>query len=270
MKPQELSKKLNPLGENMNLSGAFKKLTNTKHEASFENLGDWLNNNTSKPKKMKTFYKIAASFLFTAFVLIACSIPVQNEEAIGYMIKGVTTNSESELVENMKKAKGTFGNQIVMSFKVTEEIGQEPTNYGEVILLLPNADEAEARSKMDKLSATFNFVTIDLLPIEETVKKPLYEAALSKININFDSDLSDEIILERFNEVLHEKSNVSGQAEISIDENGNKVVEILITEQLDKNRLNQIDPTSIKSIRITKDADGKKVVDIDIKEEVKN
>ena len=273
MRPQKLSKKLNPLGEIMNLSEAFNQLKNKKHDSSFENLGEWVNQNTSKPKKMKTFYKIAASFVLTAFVLIACSIPVQQEEEIGFMIKGISSNPESELMENMTKAKGSFGNQVVMSYLVTEENGEAPTHKGEVILLLPNADEVEARLKMEQLNSTFNFDTIDLMPIEEEVEKPLYEAALSKININFGAEIPEEVIVERFNKMLQEKSNVSGKASLTKDENGNKVVEIVMEERIDGNTkdvLNQINPNSIKSIKITKDAEGKKIIEMDVEEKIEN
>jgi hypothetical protein len=274
MKPQELSKKLNPLGEIMDLPDAFNQLKNTKHDSSFENLGDWLNQNTSKPKKMKTFYKIAASLTFATMVLIACTVPVQHEEEIGYMIKGISTAPEGTLVESMKKAKVTFGKQIVMSYMINEIDGQDPIHQGEIVLLLPDADEVEARSKMEKLNATFKFDTIDLLPIEEVVEKPLYESALSQVNINFGKGLSEEVIIERFNKVLHENSNVAGKATLNTDEEGNKVVEIIIEESemngKIKGALNELDPKTIKSITISEDENGNKVIDMDIKEEVKN
>jgi len=270
MKPLKSSKKLNPLGEIMNLPDAFNKYKNTKHDSSFENLGDWLNQNTSKPKKMKTLYKIAASFVLTALVFIACTVPVQHEEEIGYMIKGVSSAPKTTLDENMKSAKVTFGNQIVMSYLINEGGGEKDVNHAEVVLILPDADESEARSKMEKLNSTFNFDTIDLMSIEESVEKPLYEAALSKININFGDEITEEVIVERFNKMLHDKSNVKGKASITKDINGNKVVEIIMEERrIDDNTedaLNTIDPNSIKSIKISKDKNGDKVIDIDLKE----
>lgn len=273
MRPQKLSKKLNPLGEIMNLPEAFNQLKNKKHDSSFENLGEWVNQNTSKPKKMKTFYKIAASFVLTAFVLIACSIPVQHEEEIGFMIKGISSNPESELIENMKKAKESFGNQVGMSFSVIHIDGESSKSSGEIILLLPHADENEARTKMQKLDALFGFETIDLHPIEENVEEPLYKAALSKINIKFGDSLSDEVIVEQFNKALHENTSLSGNAEFKKDKNGNKVFELVITEESLKesgNLLNGIDPNSIKSIKITKDAEGKKIIEMDVDEVIEN
>lgn len=271
MKPLKLSKKLNPLGEIMNLPDAFKKIKNTKHDSSFENMGDWLVNNNSKPKKMKSLYKIAASLIFATMILIACTVPVQHEEEIGYMIKGVSSISESTLVENMKRAKATFGSQLVMSYMVTDKNGEAPVHHGEIVLLLPDADEVEAKLKMEELDNLFSFDTIDLLPIEEKVEKPLYEVALSKININFGPEISEEVILERFNKTLNEKSNISGKASITKDENGNKVVEIIMEEgginKDMKGALDELDPSMIKSIKISKDANGNRVIDMDIKEE---
>lgn len=274
MKPQKLSTKSNPSGEHMNLQEAFNQLKKEEHTASFENLGTWLDQNSKKPNTMKNIYKIAASFIFATMILIACTVPVQHEEEIGYMIKGIATNGSNSLVENIKNAKSIFGKQVLVSFVATEETGKESVNKAEIILMLPNADISEAKSKMDKLSAIFNFDTIDLLPIEEEREVPLYEAALSQININFGKALSEEVIIERFNKVLHENSNVSGKAELSTDEYGNKVVEIIIEEYESndkiKGALNGINPNTIKSIKIIKEADGNKIINMEIEEEIEN
>jgi hypothetical protein len=261
----------------MNLPDAFDQIKKTKHDSSFESLNGWLDQNTSKPKKMKTFYKIAASFVLTAFVLIACSLPVQHEEEIGFMIKGISSNSEASLIENMKNAKSEFGKQVVMNFiviegfSVSEGKGKEPRQEAEVILMLPNANVEEANAKMDRLNSIFNFDQMNLMPIEEEVEVPLYQAALSQVNLNFGKSISEEVLIERFNKVLHENSTVPGKAKLNTDAEGNKYVEIIIEDAQStleiKNALNNIGADKIRSVKISKDKDGNKVIDLDIKED---
>jgi hypothetical protein len=269
--------KLNPLGEIMNLPDAFDQIKKTKHDSSFEDLGEWLDQNTSKPKKMKTFYKYAASLIFAAMILIACTVPVQHEEEIGFMIKGISSNNESSLTENLKSAKSIFGKQVVMSFIIIEGFiankgdGKESSQEAEVVLMLPKADLEEANTKMDRLNSIFNFDQVDLMPIEKEVEVPLYQAALSQVNLNFGKAISEEVLIERFNKVLHENSNVAGNAELTTDEDGNKVVEIIIEERSSnskiKGALHELDPSTIKSISVSKDKNGNNVIDLDIIEQ---
>lgn len=277
MRPQESSKKLNPLGDIMNLPDAFDQLKNTKHNSSFENLGDWLENNNSKPGKMKSLYKVAASLIFTTLILIACTVPVQHEEEIGFMIKGVSSNTGASMIENMKNAKSVFGRQVVMNyividgFKVGESKVKESTRKAEIILMLPNADAEEASAKKDQLNSIFSFDQVHVIPIEEEVEVPLYVAALSQVNLNFGKSLSEEVIVERFNKTLQENSNVAGKVELTTDKDGNKVVAIVIEDASSnleiKGVLNEINVNSIQSISVSKDKSGKKVIDINMKEE---
>lgn len=276
MKPKKLSKKLNLLGDVMNLNDAFKSLKNTTHDSSFEQLDDWLQNTKPKSNTMKPIYKIAASIIITAMVLIACSIPVEQNEEIGFMIKGKSSfniqemKSKNAFKESFDNAKGKFGDQIVFGISVEQKNDLPPITTSEVVLLLPDANMGEADKKLNELNAIFNFDEIDILPIQQEREVPLYEAALSKFNIKMGNGISDEELVKKMNNVLHENSNISGKAEISTDENGNKIVEIVIEEvgaSNTKNMLNTIDPNTIKSITIKKNEnDDNKTIDIEIDE----
>ncbi len=238
MKPQRLSKKLNPLGEIMNLPEAFDQLKKKKHDTSFENLGDWLDQNTSKPRKMKTLYKIAASLTLTALIFIACSIPVQQEEEIGYMIKGyleteVTVDLKAQLADAAAVKLTQLNASAVLHEEKEIEIANEPTNsfthsMAEVVLILPDANIEAAKEKKNMMASKFDFHSIEVLPIEETVERPLYEAALHTLDIKVGKELSDEQVVERINSFLHENSSSQGKAKISVDENGNRFVEIAV------------------------------------------
>lgn len=238
MKPQRLSKKLNPLGEIMNLPEAFDQLKKNKHNTSFENLGDWLDQNTSKPRKMKTLYKIAASLTLTALIFIACSIPVQQEEEIGYMIKGyleteVTVDLKAQLADAAAVKLTQLNASAVLHEEKEIEIANKSTNsfthsMAEVVLILPDANIEVAKDKKNMMASKFDFHSIEVLPIEETVERPLYKAALHTLDIKVGKELTDEQVVERINTFLHENSNSQGKAKISVDENGNRFVEIAV------------------------------------------
>lgn len=278
MKQKKLSKKLNPQGDDMNLPEAFNKIKKTKHDSSFEQLEDWLKNTNSKSTNMKTIYKVAATFIITAMVLIACSIPVEQNQEIGFMIKGKrsfeisNTKSKNAFKESFDVAKGKFGDQIVFGISVEQNNDSPPITTSEVVLLLPDANMDEVDLKLKELNTFFNFDDIDVLPIQQEREVPFYEAALSKFNIKMGVGISDEELVRKMNNVLHENSNISGKAEITTDENGNKIVEIIIEEvgnEGSNDMLNTIDPESIKTITIKKQGNDK-VVDIEIIETVEN
>lgn len=68
----------------MNESNAFNTYKKHDHSESLKKLGPWLDQQSQKPNDMRQFYKIAASFLIAALVLVACTVPVEQEEEIGY------------------------------------------------------------------------------------------------------------------------------------------------------------------------------------------
>ncbi|MEP1306961.1 MAG: hypothetical protein ABJK11_17870 [Balneola sp.] len=268
MKPLKSSKKLNPLGENMNLPDAFNQLKNTKHDSSFENLGEWLGQNTSKPKKMKSLYKIAASLTLTALIFIACSIPVQQEEEIGYMIKGyIETEITVDLRTQLADAAAVKLTQLNANTVLHEEeqeieiVDQAENNFtqsmAEIVLILPDADINLANEKKNSMAAKFDFHSIEVLPIEETVERPFYEAALHNLDIKVGKELSEEQVVERINTFLHENSSSNGRAKISLDEQGNRFVEIAVDLSGDNHQVkrtverlyNELVPNHAKEMR---------------------
>jgi len=237
MKPLKLSKKLNPLGEIMNLPEAFGQLKNTKHNSSFENLGDWLENNNSKPRKMKSLYKIAASLIFTTLILIACTVPVQHEEEIGYMIKGFAPEIESKTKSNFDlrfEEAGLDPSQVSISQVLIEheQTGEaKGDKLTEVVMVLPKADFRIAEEKKSALASIFDFQSLEILPIEETVERTVFESALHTFDLKVKKEISEDEIAIRINRFLHENSErMHGDAKIRTDEEGNRYVEISLID----------------------------------------
>ncbi|MFY0696912.1 MAG: hypothetical protein JXR11_03590 [Balneola sp.] len=240
MKPLKLSKKLNPLGDIMNLPEAFDQLKNTKHNSSFENLGDWLENNNAKPRKMKSLYKVAASLIFTTLILIACTVPVQHEEEIGYMIKGLAPGIESKTKSNIAsrfEEEGLDISQVSISQVLIEHEQTGETNgdkLTEVVMVLPKADFRVAEQKKSALANVFNFQSLEILPIEETVERTVFESALHTFDLKVKEEISEEEIAIRINRFIHENSErMHGDAKIKTDKEGNRIVEISLIDATD-------------------------------------
>ncbi len=224
----------------MNLPEAFDQLKKTKHNSSFENLGEWLENNNAKPRKMKSLYKIAASLIFTTLILIACTVPVQHEEEIGYMIKGFAPGIES-------KSKSNFGlrfeeagldlSQVSISQVLIEHEQTGETNgdkLTEVVMVLPKADRGVAEEKKRALASIFNFQSLEILPIEETVERTVFESALHTFDLKVKKEISEEEITIRINRFIHENSErMHGDAKIKTDKEGNRIVEISLIDATD-------------------------------------
>ncbi len=231
MKPQKLSTKSNPLGDIMNLQEALNQLKKQKHDTSYDVLGEWLDHNTQKPKTMKNIYKVAASFILATMILIACTVPVEQEEEIGYMIKGIASIEADNLKAKVASIPGLDSPQLKIHdliFEQEEKGEQSTSNYSEVIMVLPEANYQEALDKKAALKGAYNFQSLEILPIEETVEMPLYEAALNKFDIKLRKDIPDSVVARRIDQFIHENSSVDGTSKVFTDENGVRYVELVI------------------------------------------
>tara|TARA_R110000868_G_scaffold306734_3_gene568129 strand:+ start:61242 stop:62060 length:819 start_codon:yes stop_codon:yes gene_type:complete len=211
----------------MNLPEAFNQLKKEEHEVSFENLGEWLDQNHKKPKTMKNIYKIAASFVLATMILIACTVPVQQEEEIGYMIKGMASPDAMNLKFKFATIPELDPSQISVHRVLHEEVGKDNAQeFTEVVMVLPEANYKVAEAKKAALSGVFEFRSIEIFPIEETVKRTLIESALHKLEFKVNDKISDAKVAARINTFLHENSNAKGNAQVKVGADGIKYVEI--------------------------------------------
>ena len=235
MKPLKLSTKSNLTGEDMKQSKAFENLKKHDHSASLDGLGDWLDQNSKQPNTMKNIYKVAASFIFATLILIACTVPVEQEEEIGYMIKGIADTESVNLKSKLAEIPGLKISQLNIHDVIFEQerAGEESASrLSELIMVLPEANYDAAVDNKSKLMAAFDFRSIEILPIEDTFERPLYEVALNKFDIKLRPDISDSEIAEKIDLFLHENSSIEGKSNVFTDENGVRHVEIVIEEAL--------------------------------------
>ena len=245
MKPYESSKKLNPLGDIMNLSEALNQLKKHEHNNSFNELGEWLDHNSKKPKKMKTIYKVAASFTIMALLFVACSIPVEQEEEIGYMIKGKTESISKSLESEMEKeysfsSVGINPGQLNVTKVIQEEPGKEPKVYNEYIMVLPEANLQAAIDKKAALESIIDFSSLEILPIEDKVRRSFFETAIHKMDLQIVEEEVEDVIVEervvsKINAFIHENSEANANARLDRDEKGNRIAIIEVVEEVAPN-----------------------------------
>ena len=220
----------------MNLNDSFQKLKETDHSSSFEQVEGWLGSNKKTNTKFP-IYKVAASFILLCFITIACSVPVSHDEEIGYMIKGLTpaleipTGTSSKVYFQQQFTKADIDmRQVSMNRVLHEEIGQESVEILEVVMALPEANRTLAEKKMASLRKVFDFESVEILPIEETVERTLFESALKTFDIQVKKGMDNAQVAARINTFLHENSAFGGEAEIKVDEKGNRYVEIEVVD----------------------------------------
>ncbi len=224
----------------MNVSDAFNSLKNQDHSASFEGLGPWLDQKSKRPKPMKNFYKVAASLVATALILVACTMPVQHEEEIGYMIRGLTTESPEVGKGKIANLSGFDLSELQFIPVIHETIHEdgslsEPQEMSEVVLVLPESNHDMAIQKVEALTAAINFSQINIMPIEDTVERTFFESALHKtFDIKIDPDLTEEEIQAKINVFLHENSSTTQSIEVKKGADGNRYA-VFVFENTDGN-----------------------------------
>ena len=195
-----------------------KQLNNYKETDYSDSLPDtlaWLGKQDSNGNKDGfSIYKIAASLLILSLGVIACSLPVDQTEELGYTIKGTSIMS----VSTETKELSAFMNQIRqireenparINYSILDKDTEHARAQIEVVMILPEATLEEAKAEEARLSSLADFTSIEILPIEGSVKRPLYAAALDKFEI-VEEEVSTEEVAKGINTWIYRN-----QAEIS-------------------------------------------------------
>lgn len=220
----------------MNLQEAFNQLKKQKHDVSFDGLGEWLDQNTQKPKTMKNIYKIAASFIFATMILIACTVPVQQEEEVGYMIKGIASSESVDLKSKLSQIPDLDPSLISVHQILHEQMGNEKIEeLSEIMMVLAEANYEEAKKMSQTLGGIFDFRTIDILPIEEKVDRTIYQSVLRSFDVKVDDGITEDKLVARINSFIHEHSSEVSEAKIKEDKDGNRYVAFSINSGTEAN-----------------------------------
>jgi len=165
--------------------------------------------------------KLAYTFLILAFVVAACNYPVTQHETIGDVLSWEipADNSDAvnqiEAIELLKTGdytsdkRGVNGKAILYYNLVLKDISPEKI--------------AEFKSQLQNIAGVTN---INSVPINETVTRPVYSAALNeifKININA-TNKSDEELRKEITEQLKKAGIENMQIDFEKDSKGNRRV----------------------------------------------
>lgn len=164
----------------MNLPDALHRLKNADHSDSFRQLEPWLNQHSPRKRRSPVF-KVAASFITLALIIVACSLPVDHTREAGYMISGKATLAGDMIsYEEALTKRGIDINEIGMSQMFLQKGNQPAQRLATIKWILPESSHEEAEEQARYLEEVFDVEYLDVIPITDTVREPLYATLLDK------------------------------------------------------------------------------------------
>lgn len=238
-------KRTNNSGEFNKPDTMFDVLRNENTESSFSDIEKWLRNinsqksfNKSSNHERKFFnmkspkIKFAYAFLILAFVVAACNYPVTQQEPVADVIKWTVDQKDTKTIDNLNKLEWT------KSANVSVKNANNGNSIAEYSLVVSKEDHVNTQKYMDQLKSIEGIITINLVPLNEEVTRPIYSLALNeifRIDINA-TNMSDEELKSQITSQL-EQNGVSG-VQISFEKNadGRRVSRIFIPESAIKDK----------------------------------
>jgi hypothetical protein len=264
----------------------IKRLKEKKYGGSFERTSEWLAESQNKLKnkqnlrrtfKMKQYFlrhKLQfAIIIFFAFLVAACNYPVSQNDTVGYVLSWTAPTSNTSVAESLNKLEWYKNSNITSSVKKIN--GTEITEYK---LLVQSFDDKLVMNYKNDLEKINQLTSLKIIPINESVKRPVYSAALHsffKIDIN-STKMSDEQVQSEIKRQLNE----AGYSGIDVSykyENGRKKLELKLSENsnatdnktlevnVDNNNGNQV----VKLKTMKSDVNLSKMTDDEIRTHIK-
>lgn len=227
--------------EESKLNKYFDKIREENYNDTFADTGNWLysinniktsKNSERKFSRMKNYFKshklnLAYSFLILAFLVAACNYPVTQEETIADVITWTVSKENTDAVSKIDNLhwvkKGNY------NFNESNINGKSILEYS---VVLSDNELKNVKEYQKQLESIPGILTVNVTPLNETVKRPAYSAALHeifKVDINAtnmtDKELEQEII-KQLNNAGVEVSTV----DFNKSSEGNRIVKINLTE----------------------------------------
>lgn len=266
----------------------IKKLNERKYDDSFMRTSDWLissrqtllNKNKRSKSKMKDYilrHKLQFAVILLAAILIAaCNMPVTQNETVGYALSWTAPSSSGKTVSESLNKLEWYKNSSV-SAETKNINGQEITEYK---LIVQSNDDKLVTGYKNDLEKIKELTSIKILPLNESVKRPVYSAALHsffKIDINSDK-MTDEQVQAEITRQLEQAGFTNMSVSYKPDEKGRKKLEIKLKEgalqegnrRLEVNVDNKNGKEVIKMKTGQPDVDLSKMTDAEIRTYIKN
>lgn len=200
MKPIKWWPRLGKPSNNIDLDRYFSTLKNVDYEDSFTDINNWLvrmnqskdiNYIKERTLKQRTHqminyfgtHRVRFAVVIVALVVgfIACTMPIEQEKTIGYLLSGEIDKKNKEAMISINSF--TWVDPTKLSVAIHEHKGnlktiEEKTKFA---IVLPDAEREQAERWKRDLESLDGAKAISLKLIEESVKRPAYEAALGNI-----------------------------------------------------------------------------------------
>jgi hypothetical protein len=227
--------------EESNLKKYFDKIREENYDDTFNETGVWLNSinkiQTTKNSergfvKMKDYFKshklkLAYSFLILAFLVAACNYPVTQEETIADVITWTVEKENSDAVNNIQNLSWVKNGNF--NFNETDNNGESILEYSAVI---SGKDVNNVKDYQKQLESIPGILTVNVTSLNETVKRPVYSAALHeifKIDINA-TNMSDKELEQEITNQLEKAGVEVTTVDFNKTEDGHRILKINLTE----------------------------------------
>lgn len=168
-------------------------------------------------------FKLAYTFLILAFVVAACNYPVTQQESAGDVLKWTVSKDNTEAIKQIENFDW---------FKNGEYNVNDDNNYLSYSLVIPKENHENAAA-YEKQLETIGVTTVNLIPLNETVKRPVYSALLNdlfKIDINA-SNMSDTELSKEIDAQLKNAGIENATVDFEKNKDGHRMVKLNIPEQ---------------------------------------
>lgn len=215
MKLSNLSQSSSMNNNNTNENEKYwKELKKENHDNTFFKVETWVNNlnsekshnfkinkiQESKIQIMKNFFalnkfKVVYSVLILAVIFAACTMPVTQNETLGHALSWKVPKNNTDAISKINSMP--WVDKSKLSVQEQNDGDKSYLNYSQVF---DSKSDAELQSYMKQLQDLNGIASVQLLPLNQTTKVPLYAAALHSFfrvevdaNNKTDAQVTDEL-----------------------------------------------------------------------------
>jgi hypothetical protein len=219
----------------------WQELKSENHENTFPKVKSWAKNlnseksqtfNLNRIQSMKNFFalnkfKLVYSVLILAVVFAACNMPVTQNETLGHAISWKVSKTGTEAQDKINSL--SWIDKSKLSVQEQTEGDKTFLNYS---LILDNKSNDEMHSYMNELQNISGIASVQLFPLNQTTKLPLYAAALhSFFRVELDaSNKSDAQVTDELQKQLKAAGVEDMKVGYKTMSDGQRMLEVQPTE----------------------------------------
>lgn len=228
---------------NMNSKEEYwQELKEENHDNTFPKVEVWVNNLNSEKSQsfnlngiqnMKNFFalnkfKLVYSVLILAVVFAACNMPVTQNETIGNALNWKVSKTSKESIDKINSLPWIDKSKLSVQEQTSDD--KSFLNYS---LILDNKSSNEMQNYMNDLQKISSVTSVQLFPLNQTTKLPLYAVALHSF-FRVESDATNKSDAQVTDE-LQKQLNAAGIEDIKVGyktmPDGKRMLDVQPTEK---------------------------------------